>query len=66
MTPPQVRGGVVSFWRASMENRRDPLELWVGSWSPEDIIDEEAKRLAGERRTSEAAKREDETSEHSK
>lgn len=31
-----------------MENRRDPLELWVGSWTPEDIIDQEAKRLAAQ------------------
>ena len=32
-----------------MERRQDPLELWVGSWSPEDITNQEAKRLATER-----------------
>ncbi len=24
-----------------MEERKDPLSLWVGSWTPEEIVDRE-------------------------
>jgi len=31
------------------ERRRDPLELWVGTWTPEEWVEREARR-AEERR----------------
>jgi len=26
------------------ERRRDPLELWVGTWTPEEWVEREARR----------------------
>ncbi len=28
-----------------MDERRDPMVLWVGTWAPEDVIDRETRRL---------------------
>lgn len=28
-----------------MDERRDPMALWVGDWTPEDVIDRETRRL---------------------
>ena len=28
-----------------MDERKDPLALWVGTWSPEDVIDHETRLL---------------------
>ncbi len=28
-----------------MDERQDPLALWVGDWTPEDVIDRETRRL---------------------
>lgn len=28
-----------------MDDRRDPMVLWVGTWAPEDVIDRETRRL---------------------
>ena len=28
-----------------MDERRDPMALWVGKWSPEDVIDRETRVL---------------------
>lgn len=27
-----------------MEERKDPLSLWVGSWTPEEIVEREKRR----------------------
>ena len=35
------------------ERRRDPLELWVGTWTPEEWVEREARR-AEERKKDEA------------
>lgn len=29
-----------------MEREKDPMELWVGTWMPDDVIDRETRRLA--------------------
>jgi hypothetical protein len=47
MTPPRVRGGVVAFpgGDTPMSDRhRDPLELWVGTWTPEEWIQRENRK----------------------
>lgn len=28
-----------------MEERKDPMALWVGTWTPEDVIDRETRLL---------------------
>ncbi len=28
-----------------MDERGDPMALWVGDWTPEDVIDRETRRL---------------------
>jgi len=28
-----------------MDEQKDPLALWVGSWTPEDVIDRETRLL---------------------
>ncbi len=28
-----------------MDRRRDPMELWVGSWQPEDAVDRNLRDL---------------------
>lgn len=33
-----------------MDERKDPLALWVGTWTPEDAIDIEARQLNREPR----------------
>jgi hypothetical protein len=35
-----------------MERHRDPLELWVGTWTPEELAKRESRK-AEERKTSE-------------
>lgn len=46
MTPPRVRGGVVAFLGgdAMSDRHRDPLELWVGTWTPEEWIQRENRK----------------------
>lgn len=29
-----------------MDEQQDPMALWVGTWTPEDAIDVEARRLS--------------------
>jgi hypothetical protein len=28
-----------------MDERKDPMELWIGTWTPKDVIDREVQRL---------------------
>jgi len=28
-----------------MEERKDPLSLWVGSWTPEEVVERETPRM---------------------
>ncbi len=28
-----------------MDERKDPMALWVGNWTPEDVIDRETRLL---------------------
>jgi hypothetical protein len=62
MTPPRFRGGVVVFLggegSSMTERHRDPLELWVGTWTPEEWIKRENRRReesAAEMKTSESS-----------
>ncbi|HXF83547.1 MAG TPA: hypothetical protein VNN19_12425 [bacterium] len=45
------------------EQHRDPLELWVGTWTPEEWLEREARRAEerrqAERRAGEPAPRPD-------
>lgn len=45
-----------------MDERKDPLALWVGTWTPEDAIDVEARQLRRSR-TEEADERDPSDSE---
>lgn len=47
VTPPRIRGGVVAFLGGThtmSDHHRDPLELWVGTWTPEEWIQRENRR----------------------
>ena len=33
-----------------MDEQRDPMALWVGKWTPEDVIDRETQQLSREPR----------------
>jgi hypothetical protein len=28
-----------------MDERKDPMALWIGTWTPKDVIDREVQRL---------------------
>lgn len=28
-----------------MDERKDPMALWIGTWTPQDVIDREVQRL---------------------
>lgn len=45
-----------------LETPRDPMELWVGTWVPEDVIDRETRRLA--ERTGTSAEEDQSRSDH--
>lgn len=44
-----------------MERHRDPLELWVGNWTPEELMERERRKTA-ERKTIEERSPEMDTS----
>jgi hypothetical protein len=41
-----MRGGVVAFWgvKTVSDRHRDPLELWVGTWTPEEWLQRENRK----------------------
>jgi|GEM_PF-3275582 len=47
-----------------IERHRDPMELWVGTWTPEEWVEREARK-AEERRKSEERLALDERSDRS-
>ena len=42
-----------------MERHRDPLELWVGNWTPEELAKRESRKAEDSKKTEERSSEED-------